>query len=109
LLLILLVLKPAATILCVRSGAPGGLFTPSLTVGAFAGRCPGVCLVLVLARHSPLDCSPCLELELFGSNHTGSDLDGSANDGVDWPGPIVHLAAVGDSGTATLVAAEYPI
>jgi CIC family chloride channel protein len=37
LLLILLVLKPAATVLCIRSGAPGGLFTPSLTVGALLG------------------------------------------------------------------------
>jgi CIC family chloride channel protein len=37
LLLILIVLKPAATALCVRSGAPGGLFTPSLTVGALLG------------------------------------------------------------------------
>ena len=37
LLLMLFMLKPAATILCVRSGAPGGLFTPSLTVGAMLG------------------------------------------------------------------------
>jgi chloride channel protein, CIC family len=37
LLLMLLVLKPAATVLCVRSGAPGGLFTPTLTVGALLG------------------------------------------------------------------------
>jgi chloride channel protein, CIC family len=37
LLLALLVLKPAATVLCMRSGAPGGLFTPSLTVGALLG------------------------------------------------------------------------
>jgi len=37
LLLMLLVLKPAATVLCMRSGAPGGLFTPSLTVGAMLG------------------------------------------------------------------------
>jgi chloride channel protein, CIC family len=36
-LLMLLALKPAATVLCVRSGAPGGLFTPSLTVGAMLG------------------------------------------------------------------------
>jgi chloride channel protein, CIC family len=28
LLLALLLLKPAATIMCLRSGAPGGLFTP---------------------------------------------------------------------------------
>jgi len=37
LLIILLALKPAATALCVRSGAPGGLFTPSLTAGAMLG------------------------------------------------------------------------
>jgi CIC family chloride channel protein len=37
LLLVLLVLRPAATVLCVRSGAPGGLFTPTLTVGALLG------------------------------------------------------------------------
>ena len=37
LLLALLLLKPVATVLCVRSGAPGGLFTPSLTVGAMLG------------------------------------------------------------------------
>jgi H+/Cl- antiporter ClcA len=35
--LLLLVLKPAATVLCLRSGAPGGLFTPSLTLGALFG------------------------------------------------------------------------
>ena len=40
-LLILLVLKPAAIVLCVRSGAPGGLFTPSLTVGALLGALLG--------------------------------------------------------------------
>jgi chloride channel protein, CIC family len=41
LLLMLLVLKPAATVLCVRCGAPGGLFTPSLTVGALLGAVLG--------------------------------------------------------------------
>jgi CIC family chloride channel protein len=41
LLLILFVLKPAATVLCIRSGAPGGLFTPSLTVGALLGALLG--------------------------------------------------------------------
>ena len=39
--LTLLVLKPAATVLCVGSGAPGGLFTPSLTVGALLGALLG--------------------------------------------------------------------
>lgn len=37
LLLALLVLKPAVIALCMGSGAPGGLFTPSLTVGAMLG------------------------------------------------------------------------
>jgi H+/Cl- antiporter ClcA len=37
LLLILLALKPMATFLCFGSGAPGGMFTPSLTFGALLG------------------------------------------------------------------------
>jgi H+/Cl- antiporter ClcA len=42
LLLVLLVLKPAATVMCIRAGAPGGLFTPSLTAGAMLGGVLGV-------------------------------------------------------------------
>ena len=37
LLLVLFLLKPTATILCLGSGTPGGLFTPSLTFGALLG------------------------------------------------------------------------
>lgn len=37
LLLALLILKPAATVLCLGSGVPGGLFTPSLALGALVG------------------------------------------------------------------------
>jgi H+/Cl- antiporter ClcA len=37
LLLMLLILKPAATVMCLGSGTPGGLFTPSLTFGALLG------------------------------------------------------------------------
>jgi len=37
LMLLLLFLKPAAIVLCMCCGAPGGLFTPSLTVGAMLG------------------------------------------------------------------------
>jgi H+/Cl- antiporter ClcA len=37
LLLALLFLKPAATVLCLGSGVPGGLFTPSLALGALLG------------------------------------------------------------------------
>jgi chloride channel protein, CIC family len=39
--LALLLLKPLATILCIRSGVPGGLFTPSLTFGALLGAALG--------------------------------------------------------------------
>jgi H+/Cl- antiporter ClcA len=41
LLLALLVLKPAATAICIRGGTPGGLFTPSLTAGALLGAVLG--------------------------------------------------------------------
>jgi H+/Cl- antiporter ClcA len=41
LLLVLLVLKPAATFICFGSGGPGGLFTPSLTFGALLGSVLG--------------------------------------------------------------------
>jgi H+/Cl- antiporter ClcA len=41
LLLGLVALRPLATILAVRCGAPGGLFTPSLTIGALLGALLG--------------------------------------------------------------------
>ena len=41
LLAMLFLLRPLATVMCVRSGAPGGLFTPSLTVGALLGALLG--------------------------------------------------------------------
>ena len=37
LLLCLLLLKPAATAMCLGSGVPGGLFTPTLALGALLG------------------------------------------------------------------------
>lgn len=37
LVLALLLLKPLATLLCLGSGTPGGLFTPSLAMGALLG------------------------------------------------------------------------
>jgi CIC family chloride channel protein len=40
-LLMLLALKPIATALCLGSGAPGGMFTPSLTLGALLGAALG--------------------------------------------------------------------
>ena len=41
LLLVLLLLRPAATLLCLSSGVPGGLFTPSLALGALLGAVLG--------------------------------------------------------------------
>ncbi|HLH09168.1 MAG TPA: chloride channel protein [Terriglobales bacterium] len=41
LVLALLLLKPLATVMCMRSGVPGGLFTPSLTFGALLGAALG--------------------------------------------------------------------
>ncbi|MGC2658838.1 MAG: chloride channel protein, partial [Bryobacteraceae bacterium] len=38
---LLLLLKPAAILLCIGSGTPGGLFTPSLTSGALLGSVLG--------------------------------------------------------------------
>jgi chloride channel protein, CIC family len=41
LILALLLLKPLASLLCIHSGVPGGLFTPSLTFGALLGAALG--------------------------------------------------------------------
>jgi chloride channel protein, CIC family len=43
LLLMLVALKPLATIACLGSGVPGGLFTPSLALGAILGAILGHC------------------------------------------------------------------
>jgi CIC family chloride channel protein len=42
LLLTLCLLRPLATVLCLGSGVPGGLFTPSLALGALLGGVLGV-------------------------------------------------------------------
>jgi chloride channel protein, CIC family len=53
LLLALLVLRPLATAACLGAGAPGGLFTPTLTVGALLGASFGH-LWAPLAPETPL-------------------------------------------------------
>jgi len=53
LLFALMVLKVAATAGCLRSGAPGGLFTPTMTVGALlGGLCGHLWSYLPWATHS---------------------------------------------------------
>jgi H+/Cl- antiporter ClcA len=42
LLVVLVLLRPLATILCLSSGVPGGLFTPSLSLGALLGGVLGL-------------------------------------------------------------------
>jgi chloride channel protein, CIC family len=49
----LLVLKPAATVLCFGSGASGGLFTPSLSSGALLGGALGQAWLLIWPGSSP--------------------------------------------------------
>ena len=58
LLVALFVLRPAATILCLGSGAPGGLFTPSLAMGAMLGGALGLPWSFLWPEFR-LDCSPC--------------------------------------------------
>jgi len=53
LLLMLLVLKPAATMVCLGSGVPGGLFTPSLALGALLGGVLGHAGLLVWPDMQP--------------------------------------------------------
>jgi chloride channel protein, CIC family len=88
LLLTLLLLKPLATVLCLGSGVPGGLFTPSLTLGALLGGLlgyvwglfwPGVppglfavvgaAAVLAASTHGPIS-AIVLVLELTGHDRS---------------------------------------
>ena len=48
---VLLVLKPLATAACLGAGSPGGLFTPTLTIGVLLGIGPVGDLVSHLAAH----------------------------------------------------------
>jgi CIC family chloride channel protein len=64
-LISLLLLRPAATVLCFASGAPGGLFTPSLAAGALLGSTLGQLWLLI---------SPGAELGLFALIGAGATL-----------------------------------
>ncbi len=87
-LLALFILKPLATVLCLGSGVPGGLFTPSLATGAllggalgvvwswiWPGAAPGLCAiigsasVLAATTHGPIS-SIVLVMELTGRDRS---------------------------------------
>ena len=93
LLLALLFLKPAATAMCLDSGVPGGLFTPSLALGALLGGY-GLCLELAFAGRATR--SICRDWcgSGIGRYHPRTHFSGSAADGADGPRSIVHSAAV---------------
>jgi CIC family chloride channel protein len=57
LLLVLPVLKLAATSACLRSGIPGGLFTPTLTCGALLGGFLGRFAALFVPGLEPASCA----------------------------------------------------
>jgi CIC family chloride channel protein len=57
LLLILPLLKLASTTACLRSGIPGGLFTPTLTCGALLGGLLGRVAAIFVPALDPASCS----------------------------------------------------
>lgn len=57
LLLCLVFLRPLATTMSLRSGVPGGLFTPTLTFGALVGQLLGVLWNYVLPPAAPRTCA----------------------------------------------------
>ncbi|HTV96665.1 MAG TPA: chloride channel protein [Steroidobacteraceae bacterium] len=88
LMLALLALRPLATVLCLGSGVPGGLFTPSLATGALLGGVlgaawswlwpgapPGLCAIigsaalLAATTHGPIS-SVVLVMELTGRDRS---------------------------------------
>jgi CIC family chloride channel protein len=105
LLLALLVLRPLATVMSVRAGAPGGLFTPSLTVGALSGAVLGYarCLAGCASRdvRSAGGCGG------SGRDYAGADFDCSSADGDDGAGPLVHPAPAVDCGYGYTGGAKY--
>jgi len=90
LLLILLALRPMATVLCVRSGVPGGLFTPSLTVGAMLGAVLGHAWSWLWPGVPPGLFSSSRRRRGAGGHDARPDLNRRPDDGTHRPGPIVH-------------------
>ena len=80
----LLLLRPLATVFCLGSGAPGGLFTPSLAIGAVLGGLLGVRMVVGLARRAAWDCSRWRDRGGHArGHHAGADFGRRPDDGAD--------------------------
>ena len=89
----LLVLKPGAILLCVGSGVPGGLFTPSLTSGALLGAVLGYLWSLALP-HVPVGLCAFLGAGAVSVGyHARPAFDNRSDDGTDRERSLVHLAA----------------
>ncbi len=91
-LAVLVFIRPLATIASVASGAPGGLFTPSLAAGALAGAALGPALALRSSgrRDRPLR-APRRGRDAGGLD-PGADLVAGPDDGIDRPGARLRPA-----------------
>ena len=83
----------------------GGIVHAVADGGSDARRGAGLCVVVDLAGSSGRSLRRAGSGSGAGGDHTGSDLDGGFDDGVDGAGPVVHPAAAacggdGDSGCA---------
>jgi chloride channel protein, CIC family len=94
LLLMLLILKPAATVLCLGSGVPGGLFTPSLALGALLGAVLGHTCSLFLPDVQPALAADRWRWIRSGSHHTRSYLGSRPDHGTERSGPVIHCATI---------------
>jgi len=71
LVLALVALKPAATVACLGSGAPGGLFTSTLSFGALLGSALGYAAVAAGAGVMPAACAVVVAAAVLGATTQG--------------------------------------
>ncbi len=93
LLVALLLLRPLATILCLASGVPGGLFTPSLSLGALLGGVLGLAWSSVWPGVPPGLFADRRRRRRAGGHDSWTDFRHRTGDGTHGARPIVHSAA----------------
>jgi len=93
LMLALLFLRPAVTVMCLGSGVPGGLFTPSLAPGVAAGRGSRICVVQPLARCAARLVCRAGRGRRLSRDDSRSYIRGCPDHGAHRSRPIVHVAA----------------